>query len=96
CGGTGYLGRVALAECLDPDLSAVAAALLSRADSQVLAAAAERSGMVGLRVFAERAIQAGVTNTAEVLRVFGGRAGVTNGRQQTGSGIRYEATTAGS
>lgn len=80
CGGTGYLGRLALAECLDPDDPAVAAALLSRADSQVLAAAAARSGMVSLRVLAEQCVQAGVTSTAEVLRVFGGRTGVTSGR----------------
>jgi type II secretory ATPase GspE/PulE/Tfp pilus assembly ATPase PilB-like protein len=80
CGGTGYLGRIALAECLDPGFPQVARALLSRSDSQTLSAAAAQSGMAGLKVLAERAIQAGETTPEELLRVFGGRVSFSNSR----------------
>ncbi|MCE2795416.1 MAG: GspE/PulE family protein [Planctomyces sp.] len=80
CGGTGYLGRMALAECLDPSFPLVARSLLARSDSQALFAAAEQSGLVSLKELGERAIRAGETTREEFLRVFGGRLVLSDSR----------------
>lgn len=71
CGGTGYIGRLVLAEWLDPDAPAVARALLERADVARIQAAAVESGMVPLRARAVAAVESGLTAPAEVRRILG-------------------------
>jgi type II secretory ATPase GspE/PulE/Tfp pilus assembly ATPase PilB-like protein len=71
CGGTGYIGRVVLAEWLDPGAPEFGHALLGRADVSTLDAAAVASGMVSLWRRAAEAVEAGQTSPAEVRRVLG-------------------------
>jgi general secretion pathway protein E len=71
CRGTGYLGRLVLAELLLPDAGEVARAILDRPDVARLESAALRSGMVGLADRARHAVEAGLTDPAEVRRVLG-------------------------
>lgn len=73
CGSTGYLGRLVLAEMLDPDVPEIARAILNKSDSRLLASLAESTGMETLRQSADRAISNGQTTLDEVLRVLGGR-----------------------
>lgn len=75
CGGTGYYGRLVLAELLEPDSPDLVQGLLSRADSRRLGALAESSGMKTLRQVAAEAVARGHTTLEEVLRVLGGRPG---------------------
>lgn len=74
CGSTGYLGRLLLAEMLDPDVPEMARAILNKSDSRTLASLAESTGMETLRHAANQAISDGRTTREEVLRVLGGRA----------------------
>jgi type II secretory ATPase GspE/PulE/Tfp pilus assembly ATPase PilB-like protein len=75
CGGTGFYGRLVLAEQLEPDSPDLVQGLLSRADSRRLGALAESSGMKTLRQVAAEAVARGQTTLEEVLRVLGGRPG---------------------
>jgi type II secretory ATPase GspE/PulE/Tfp pilus assembly ATPase PilB-like protein len=71
CGGSGYLGRLALAEILVPEAHGIGEAILSRADVSRVESLALASGMVGLRERARRAVAEGLTSPAEVCRVLG-------------------------
>jgi type II secretory ATPase GspE/PulE/Tfp pilus assembly ATPase PilB-like protein len=72
CSGTGYRGRVLLAELLtlDADLRRV---ILSRPDTSTLEAAARSSGRATIWTEAERAMTTGLTTRAEIERVLGPR-----------------------
>lgn len=70
CGGTGYRGRILLAELLTLD-AGLRQAALARSDTTALEAAADRSGRKPMRAAAEAAIAAGLTTTGEVERVLG-------------------------
>ncbi len=71
CRGTGYQGRIPIAELLLPGQSAVARAVLDRADVDRIEAAAVSSGMVRLWNRASMAVASGMTSPAEVRRVLG-------------------------
>jgi general secretion pathway protein E len=70
CGGTGYHGRMLLAELLIPD-GGFRRMILRKADTEELEGAARESGMVPLRQMAETAIAEGTTTRAEAERVLG-------------------------
>lgn len=70
CGGTGYDGRVLVAEWL-PMSEGLRKAILARADGQAIAATALVSGAEPLRAVAMRMVERGVTDLAEVERVLG-------------------------
>lgn len=71
CGGTGYRGRLVLAERLDPSAGGFGPALLARADVPALETEAIGAGMVPLWRRAIEAVEAGGTSPAEVRRVLG-------------------------
>ncbi len=71
CGGTGYCGRLVLAEMLVPDASDLGRAILSRTDVARLEKLAVQAGMVTRWDRACHAIEAGLTSPAEVRRVLG-------------------------
>ena len=71
CGSTGYLGRLVLAEMLDPDHPDVVRAILQRSDARQLAKLAESAGMETLHQAAINAVSQGFTTHEEVLRVLG-------------------------
>jgi general secretion pathway protein E len=71
CNGTGYRGRVLLAELLRPDCRELHEAILSRADAESLAELARNAGMVDLRTQAQQLVQAGLTSAEEITRVLG-------------------------
>lgn len=71
CHGTGYRGRLPLAELLLPDRSELGRAILSRNDSAHLDRLARESGMVSRWERAVRAISRGETTPNEVRRVLG-------------------------
>jgi general secretion pathway protein E len=71
CGGSGYRGRMILAELLDPEKLGLGPAILARADVRVLEAEALRGGMIGRWGRACLAIEEGRTSPAEVRRVLG-------------------------
>lgn len=73
CGGTSYLGRLVLAEMLDPNQPEVARAILNRTDARKLATLAQAEGMQTLQQAADQAVAGGLTTLEEVLRVLGGR-----------------------
>jgi type II secretory ATPase GspE/PulE/Tfp pilus assembly ATPase PilB-like protein len=68
--GSGYAGRVLVAEWL-PTSPALRAAILRRADAEALAAAASTDGHLSLRAEAERLVADGITTQEEVDRVLG-------------------------
>jgi len=70
CAGTGYRGRMVIAEMLAPR-GAVGRAVLRRRDAAAIERCAVREGMVGLRQRAIQAVEAGQTSPAEVRRVLG-------------------------
>jgi type II secretory ATPase GspE/PulE/Tfp pilus assembly ATPase PilB-like protein len=72
CSGTGYRGRVLLAELLtlDADLRRV---ILSRPDTSTLEASARSSGRATIWTEADRAVTTGLTTRAEIERVLGPR-----------------------
>jgi type II secretory ATPase GspE/PulE/Tfp pilus assembly ATPase PilB-like protein len=70
CAGTGYHGRLLLAELLTPD-AALRRAILAKADSAALEAAAERPGRQTIRSAAAELVSAGLTTAKEVARVLG-------------------------
>jgi general secretion pathway protein E len=71
CRGTGYLGRMVLAELLEPEALGLGSAILERADVHRLEALALGAGMVGRWERARRAIEEGRTSPAEIRRVLG-------------------------
>jgi general secretion pathway protein E len=70
CAGTGYRGRLLLAELLTLD-PALRQAILARSDTAMLEAVAGRSGRRTLRQAADGATAAGLTTPAEIERVLG-------------------------
>ena len=71
CGGSGYRGRMILAELLEPEKARLGPAILARADVRVLEAEAVQGGMIGRWRRACDAIERGRTTPAEVRRVLG-------------------------
>ncbi len=71
CGGTGYRGRMLLAEILVPGRSEVGRAILDRTDVARVEAAAVAAGMVSRWDRARQAVESGATSPAEVRRVLG-------------------------
>ena len=72
CVGTGYRGRLLVAEMLVPD-AAFRQAILAKADEVELEAIAHRTGWTTIRDGANAAIAAGRTTAAEVDRLLGPR-----------------------
>jgi type II secretory ATPase GspE/PulE/Tfp pilus assembly ATPase PilB-like protein len=72
CAGTGYRGRLLLAELLTLD-APLRQAILDRADTATLEAAANHAGRQTIWAAAERAVADGLTTPAEVERVLGPR-----------------------
>jgi type II secretory ATPase GspE/PulE/Tfp pilus assembly ATPase PilB-like protein len=70
CGGTGYRGRLLLAELLTLD-TPLRQAILARSDTSALEAAAHQPGRATIRMAAEQAIAAGLTTREEIERVLG-------------------------
>ena len=71
CGGSGYRGRMILAELLHPEKLGLGPAILARADVRFLEREALQAGMIGRWRRACLAIEAGRTSAAEVRRVLG-------------------------
>jgi general secretion pathway protein E len=71
CRGTGYRGRTVLAELLVPEATELGRAILSRLDVAQLEDLAVAAGMVTLLQRAGHAVEAGLTDPAEVRRVLG-------------------------
>jgi type II secretory ATPase GspE/PulE/Tfp pilus assembly ATPase PilB-like protein len=71
CHGTGYRGRVPIAEMLTLRTTDMADAVLARLDAQQLEQRAVAAGMVTLERRACQAIEQGLTSPAEVVRVLG-------------------------
>ena len=71
CGGTGYRGRMIVSELLQPDLSGMGRAILSRGDVTEIEALAVQAGMKTLLHRASLSVEAGETSPAEVRRVLG-------------------------
>jgi type II secretory ATPase GspE/PulE/Tfp pilus assembly ATPase PilB-like protein len=71
CRGTGYRGRLVLAEFLVPDDFEVSWAILSRTDLDQLETSAIKAGMVSRWERARRAVEEGLTDPSEVRRVLG-------------------------
>jgi type II secretory ATPase GspE/PulE/Tfp pilus assembly ATPase PilB-like protein len=71
CRGTGYLGRLVLAELLTPELGRLGKAIIERSDVGRLEAIAVEAGMHPLWDRACESIEAGLTTPAEVRRALG-------------------------
>ncbi|HEX6984339.1 MAG TPA: ATPase, T2SS/T4P/T4SS family [Planctomycetaceae bacterium] len=71
CGGTGYAGRIVLAELLLPGQSEPGRAILERSDAATIEAKAVAAGMTPHRRRALDAVAAGRTSAAEIRRAFG-------------------------
>ncbi|MCA9058392.1 MAG: hypothetical protein KDA85_07830, partial [Planctomycetaceae bacterium] len=71
CGGTGFHGRMLLAEWLTLDDRQLAEAVLKKADARELARWTAQAGSVSLREVAASAVASGLTTQAEVFRVLG-------------------------
>jgi type II secretory ATPase GspE/PulE/Tfp pilus assembly ATPase PilB-like protein len=71
CGGTGYQGRVPLAEALPLDNDNIMRELLDRNDTAALRETAIRHGMISLETRAFNLMEAGTTSPLEIQRVFG-------------------------
>ena len=71
CRGTGYRGRISLAEILSPRHPEISQAIRSQADVNHLEAIALKAGMVSLYQRALLSVEAGLTDPAEVRRVLG-------------------------
>ncbi len=71
CRGTGYSGRVVLAELLTTNRRELGQAILSRDESGRIEQLAVAAGMVPLWQRALEAVEEGVTSAAEVRRVLG-------------------------
>ena len=71
CGGTGYRGRMLIAEMLVPKRTDLGRAILSRSDAARLEQLAVESGTITRWQRAYQAVEAGQTSPAEVRRVLG-------------------------
>jgi len=71
CRGTGYRGRVMLAEILVPNNQKIRRAIRAHVDIVRLEEIAHRSGMIRLTERARQAVEAGITDPAECRRVLG-------------------------
>jgi type II secretory ATPase GspE/PulE/Tfp pilus assembly ATPase PilB-like protein len=71
CAGTGYRGRIVIAEMLVPEPTELGRAILSRIDTPQLEALAIEAGMLTLWERANAAVEAGLTSPSEVRRVLG-------------------------
>ena len=71
CLGTGYRGRLVLAEILRAEASELGRAILSRSDAAQLEQLAVQSGMVTRWQRAAQTVEAGLTSPAEIRRVLG-------------------------
>lgn len=71
CGGSGYRGRLVLAELLDPSSPGVGRAILERQEVRRIEALAVEAGMVTRWSRALTAINDGSTSPAEAIRVLG-------------------------
>jgi general secretion pathway protein E len=71
CSGTGYRGRMVLAELLPPLVRELGELVLAKADAHRLAAAARAAGLIPLAERAQAALQYGQTSLAEIHRVLG-------------------------
>jgi type II secretory ATPase GspE/PulE/Tfp pilus assembly ATPase PilB-like protein len=71
CHGTGYQGRMLLAEMFTAERNELGRAILSRSDAARLEALAVEAGMVTRWQRACQAVEAGLTSPAEVRRVLG-------------------------
>jgi general secretion pathway protein E len=73
CGGTGYRGRLVLAEMLRPDEKEVGHAILDRRDSSEIQELARKNGFLSIAQRASIAINEGRTSPIEARRVLGFR-----------------------
>lgn len=71
CHGSGYRGRIVLAEMLTIEENTLARAVLSRSDAGQIEQLAVEGGMMSRWDRACAAVEAGMTSSAEVRRVFG-------------------------
>ena len=71
CGGTGYSGRLVLAETFEPEAPEVGRAILERAHVARIEALAVAAGMTTLWERARAAVAEGATSPAEIRRVLG-------------------------
>jgi type II secretory ATPase GspE/PulE/Tfp pilus assembly ATPase PilB-like protein len=71
CLGTGYVGRILIAEMLRIDQTGIPQAILARNDAQTIERIATTAGMTTQWQQAEQAVAAGLTSPAEVRRVLG-------------------------
>jgi len=71
CQGTGYVGRVVVAELLEPDLKGLGRKILSKRDEAEIEELAAQAGMTSRWEHACQLVEAGVTSPAEVRRVMG-------------------------
>lgn len=71
CRGTGYFGRLLLAEFLRTESSDLGRAILSQSDADELESLAVSAGMTTRWVRAVEAVKRGQTSPAEIRRVFG-------------------------
>lgn len=71
CGGSGYRGRIVIAEIFTADSSDLAAAILSNSDAATLERLAVSAGMVSRWRRAVTAVEEGLTSPQEVRRVLG-------------------------
>lgn len=71
CHGTGYEGRLLIAEMITPGVDRLARAILSRRETPYLERVARKSGMIGLDQRATEVAKLGRTSPAELRRVLG-------------------------
>jgi general secretion pathway protein E len=80
CFGTGYRGRIAIAQCVrfdgnDPIGEAISEAIEDNASAEVMRRAARSAGGVDLHAAARQLVDQGMTDMTEVYRVLGREAG---------------------
>lgn len=71
CSGTGYAGRLLIAELMRVESPEITRAILDRAPAERIRQVAEREGMIPLLRRAQEYVQAGKTSWEEVQRVLG-------------------------
>jgi len=71
CAGTGYRGRLVLAEMLEPQPTDLGRAILNRDDAARIESLAREAGLVPIAQRAHSAVEAGWTSALEVRRVLG-------------------------
>ena len=71
CHGTGFKGRLVIAELLLPSVGGLQREIIQRAEVSEIESIAIKNGMVPARGRAIEAIRAGLTSPAEARRVLG-------------------------